>query len=153
MKKLVILLFTLICLLPAAAQDYVLSNGGNEGHGGRYLVKVTAIVKQNTDYTDFLIRSAVDGVMFRGVPPENGYGAHSALIADPNIADVKADFFTAFNNEGKYRIYGSLVPESLYVTKLKKKKAEISALVLVDKEALTHYLEECQIINGMSDLW
>lgn len=153
MKKLLAILLFLCCMLPCVAQDYTIGNGGYEGNGGRYLVKITAIVKQDINYNDFLVRSAVDGVMFRGVPSERGYGAHRPLISDPNVADTKADFFTAFNNERKYLNFGSIVPESLYVTKMKKKKAEISALVLVDKESLLHYLEECQIINGLSDLW
>lgn len=153
MKKLTMLLMLLCFILSASAQDYSIGNGGNEGKGGRYLVKITAIVKQDINYNDFIVRSAVDGVMFRGVPPERGYGAHKALITDPNVADTKADFFKAFNNERKYLNFGTIVPESLYVTKLKKKKVEISALVLVDKESLLKYLEECQIINGFSDLW
>ena len=92
--------------------------------------------------------------MFRGLMASDGYGEQKPLITDPNIQQTKADFFQAFDNEAKYRNFASIVNSSLTSMKNKKTKMiETSAVVMVDKEALQHYLEEAHILKGFSNLW
>ena len=116
-------------------------------------MRVATIVKDVKTARDVLRYDAVHGVLFRGfVASSNGGVSQSPLISDPNIEQTKADFFRAFWNEKAYERYATIVDGSLKSTKVKK-QYEISALLLVDKEALQHYLEEAGIIKGFSDLW
>ena len=142
------------CMIVSAQEYYVKSAG--QGQGGRYLVAVTVNVKKKLPSTaeDLVMKYAVQGVMFRGLMASDGYGEQKALITDPTVEQTKADFFQAFNNEGKYRNFASIVNSSLTSMKNKKTKMiETSAVVMVDKEALQHYLEEAHIIKGFSNLW
>jgi hypothetical protein len=155
MKKLLLSLVLLICCMVASAQEYYVKSAG-QGQGGRYLVAVTVNVKKKLPSTaeDLVMKYAVQGVMFRGLMAADGYGEQKPLIADPNVEQTKADFFQAFNNEGKYRNFASIVNSTLTSMKNKKTKMiETSAVVMVDKEALQHYLEEAHVIQGFSNLW
>lgn len=155
MKKIVLLLVLLVNCIIVNAQEYYVKSAG-QGQGGRYLVSVTVNVKKKLPSTaeDLVMKYAVQGVMFRGLMAADGYGEQKPLITDPNVEQTKADFFEAFNNEGKYRNFASIVNSSLTSMKNKKTKMiETSAVVMVDKEALQHYLEEAHVIQGFSNLW
>ena len=155
MKKVLLSFVLLTCCIMASAQEYYVKSAG-QGQGGRYLVSVTVNVKKKLPSTaeDLVMKYAVKGVMFRGLMASDGYGEQKPLITDPNIEQTKADFFQAFDNEGKYRNYASIVNSSLTSMKNKKTKMiETSAVVMVDKEALQHYLEEAHILQGFSNLW
>ena len=155
MKKVLLSFVLLICCIMVSAQEYYVKSAG-QGQGGRYLVSVTVNVKKKLPSTaeDLVMKFAVKGVMFRGLMASDGYGEQKPLITDSNIEQTKADFFQAFDNEGKYRNYASIVNSSLTSMKNKKTKMiETSAVVMVDKEALQHYLEEAHILKGFSNLW
>lgn len=156
MKKiLLIIIVSVLCSLGVSAQDYTLKSAG-QGKGGNYLVEITTTAnKKAKDFNaeDLVARYAVHGVMFKGVTAAGGYGGQKALIKDPNIEQTKADFFDAFFREGAHRRYATIVNSSLTSTKLSKKMVELNAILLVDKEALQHYLEESGIIKGFSNLW
>ncbi|MBO4978076.1 MAG: hypothetical protein J6C67_05095 [Muribaculaceae bacterium] len=126
-----------------------------QADGGRYLVRVTTVLDKNqkNDAREWLRRLAVDGVMFHGLAPAGGYSAQAPLIADPLVRSQKAEFFTAFNNEKLYNNYADLENSSIIMTKLPKKKWEVSALITVDKENLLHFLNEHGIVEGFGNLW
>lgn len=120
------------------------------------MVAVTVNVKKKlpSSAEDLVMRYAVEGVMFNGLMAADGYGEQKPLIKDPDVKQTKADFFTAFNNEGVYKRFASIVPSTLVSMKNKKTKMiETTATVMVDKEGLQHYLEESHIIQGFSNLW
>lgn len=144
----------LISSFAASAQDYNIRMAGLASNGA-YFVKVTSILdkKQNANAMDYIKKMAVDGVMLRGVAPGNGYSAQPALVQDPDIARIKAEWFEAFNRERMYDNFCSLEPSQVTVTQLPKKKFEVSALVTVDKERLIKYLTEHQIIKNFDSLW
>ena len=73
-------------------------------------------------------------------------------IDDANVERTKAEFFKAFWNEKGYERYAQMTTSSLTSVKVKK-GYEVSAIFLVDKESLQHYLEENGIIQGFSNLW
>ena len=155
MKKVLVSLVLLMCCMIAPAQEYYVQSAG-QGQGGRYLVSVTVNVKKKlpTSAEDLVMKYAVQGVMFRGLMAAEGYGEQKPLITDPTIQQTKADFFQAFDNEAKYRNFASIVNSSLSSMKNKKTKMiETTAVVMVDKEALQHYLEEAHVLKGFSNLW
>lgn len=155
MKKVLVSFVLLMCCMIAFAQEYYVQSAG-QGQGGRYLVSVTVNVKKKlpSSAEDLVMKYAVQGVMFRGLMAAEGYGEQKPLITDPTIQQTKADFFQAFDNEAKYRNFASIVNSSLSSMKNKKTKMiETSAVVMVDKEALQHYLEEAHVLKGFSNLW
>lgn len=155
MKKVLVSFVLLMCCMIASAQEYYVQSVG-QGQGGRYLVSVTVNVKKKlpSSAEDLVMKYAVQGVMFRGLMAAEGYGEQKPLITDPTIQQTKADFFQAFDNEAKYRNFASIVNSSLSSMKNKKTKMiETSAVVMVDKEALQHYLEEAHVLKGFSNLW
>ena len=155
MKKVLVSFVLLMCCVIASAQEYYVQSAG-QGQGGRYLVSVTVNVKKKlpSSAEDLVMKYAVQGVMFRGLMASEGYGEQKPLITDPTIQQTKADFFQAFDNEAKYRNFASIVNSSLSSMKNKKTKMiETSAVVMVDKEALQHYLEEAHVLKGFSNLW
>lgn len=155
MKKVLVSFVLLMCCMIASAQEYYVQSAGQD-QGGRYLVSVTVNVKKKlpSSAEDLVMKYAVQGVMFRGLMAAEGYGEQKPLITDPTIQQTKADFFQAFDNEAKYRNFASIVNSSLSSMKNKKTKMiETSAVVMVDKEALQHYLEEAHVLKGFSNLW
>jgi hypothetical protein len=91
--------------------------------------------------------------MFRGFTNTvDGVSAQKPLIADPNIEQTKAEFFNAFYTEKAYERYATITEGSFTSAKVKK-GYEVSALMLVNKEDLQHYLEQSGIIKGFSNLW
>jgi len=155
MKKTLLLLTFCLSALLAGAQDFSVRSAG-QGQGGRYLVGVTVNVKKKlfTSAEDLAMRYAVEGVMFNGLMAADGYGEQKPLIQNPDVKLTKAEFFEAFNREGVYKRFASIVPSSLTSMKNKQTKMiETTATVLVDKEGLQHYLEESKIIEGFSNLW
>ncbi len=145
--------------LTASARDntppaYDIAVAG-QAQSGRYLVKVTTVLdkKQKDTPREWLRRLAVDGVMFRGLAPAGGYPGQAALITDPLTRSQKAEFFEAFNNEKLYNSYADIEDSSILITRLPKKKWEVTALVTVDKEALLRFLQEHGIVEGFGNLW
>lgn len=155
MKKLILLFMLCILCVIASAQEYTIKSGG-QGKSGNYLVEITVSSKKKMkgNAEDLVTRYAVHGVMFRGLMATAGYGEQKPLFKDPNIEQTKADFFQAFFNEGSYKTYATVLDSSLSVMKNKQTKMnEVSAVVLVDKESLVHYLEQSGILKGFSNLW
>lgn len=155
--KKIILSFILCCLAMAnvCAQEYSITSGG-QGKNGRYLVRVTLKTKakkSELNAENLLKHYAVHGVMFRGIASTEGFGEQKPLVCDPNLEQVKSDFFNAFFAEESYKRYASIVESSMSSTKLSKKTYEVTALLLVDKESLQNYLEKSGIIEGFSNLW
>ncbi len=153
-KVLTLLMILIISSATGLCQKYDI-RVENQGEGGRYYVKVTALLdkKQNKEALDYLKKYAVEGVMLRGIGGANGYSSQKPLIEDPTVKDTHKEFFEAFNNEKKYLDYVVLDNESVSVTQLPKKKYEVSGLLLIDKERLLHFLEESGIIEGFGNLW
>ncbi len=155
MKKIItFLLLALTVAISARCQDYDLRMAG-QGDGGKYYVKITTVLdkKQNKTALDFVKRLTVDGVMFRGVASAKGYPSQSPLIKDTSVKARKSEFFDAFWNEQQYLNFVNLENESVVVTKLPKKKFEVTARLLVDKEALLQFLEDSGIVEGFGNLW
>ena len=146
-------LFLVACCATMMAQTTYEIAGNGDGKNGAYLVKVTAFVKNVKTAKDELKRCAVHGVMFRGFTNTvDGVSAQKPLIADPNIEQTKAEFFNAFYTEKAYERYATITEGSFTSAKVKK-GYEVSALMLVNKEDLQHYLEQSGIIKGFSNLW
>lgn len=156
MKKVLLsFVFIFLCTVGMSAQEYTIKSAG-QGKSGNYLVEITVTTKskeKNINAEDLVKRYAVHGVLFRGFASSEGYGEQKPLIKDPDIEQTKADFFGAFFNDGAYKRYASIVNSSLTSTKLARKYYEVSAVLLVDKESLQHYLEESGIVKGFSNLW
>lgn len=155
MKKTVFLLLFTVLAVAAHAQEYTIRSAG-QGKSGNYLVEVTVLTKKKTknlDAESMLKQYAVHGVMFRGFMASDGYAEQKPLIADPAVEQTKAEFFEAFNAEGQYKRFASIVDTSLSITKLPKKQYEVTGILLVDKESLLRYLEEAGIVKGFSNLW
>ena len=155
MKKSLLFVVFALCSLMVNAQEYTLQSAGT-AKDGSYLVKVKVSVKKlkNTTAQDLVLRYAVEGVMFDGLNDANGYSSQKPLIKDIDIRQKKAEFFEAFNREGKYKHFASIVNSSL--TSMKNKQTKMidnEATVIVKKEELQHYLEEAGIIKGFSELW
>lgn len=154
-KSILSLLLCCFTVLSVCAQEYSITSGG-QGKNGRYLVRITLKTKakkSELNAENLLKQYAVHGVMFRGVASSEGFGEQKPLIGDPNIEQIKSDFFKAFFAEEAYKRYASIVESSMSSTKLSKKTYEITALLLVDKESLQGYLEKSGIIEGFSNLW
>lgn len=155
-QAILITVFFLFVSLLCNAKGYKLPEynlyGAGQGTNGSYLVKVTGIFKDAKNRQDELKMCAVHGVMFRGFGATNGLSTQSPLVSNPNVEDTKADFFNAFFSEGKYRNFCTLRESSMQSIKIKG-GYEVSALILIDKEALIKYLEGAKIIEGFSDLW
>lgn len=155
MRKLFILLQSIILSVMCYAQDYMVRSTGKSKTGG-YIVDVEVSVKKDPKNMarDLALKGALRGVLFRGISSEDGLTDHKPLVQDPNIEQTKSAFFDAFFNEDIYKRYASIVDSSISVMKNKQTKMyEIEATVIVDKESLFHYLEDSNIINGFSDLW
>lgn len=155
MKKIFLLSFFCLVMTMINAQEYTVRSAG-QGNTGNYIVEVTVSTKSKlkTKAEDLVTEYAVRGVLFRGLMAASGYGEQKPLIKDPNIEQTKSDFFRAFFGEGAYKRYTSIVNSSIVTMKNKQTKMqETSALVMVDKESLQHYLEESGIIQGFSNLW
>lgn len=155
MKKIFVLLLFVMCVaVTAGAQDYDIRMAG-QGDGGRYYVKITTVLdkKQNKTAYDYLRRLATEGVLFRGVAGANGYPSQKAILTDVTIKSRKAEFFDAFYREKQYDNFVMLETESVVVTKLPKKKFEVTGRLLVDKEGLLHLMEDSGVIQGMGNLW
>lgn len=144
----------LICAF-GYAQEYQVKSAGKSKNGG-YIVAVEVYSKKDPKNMarELALKSALKGVMFRGISSEDGLTDHKALIQDPNTEQTKSAFFNAFFSEDTYKKYATLIEPSLSSLKNKKTKMyETRATVIVDKEPLLRYLEESNIINGFSDLW
>lgn len=152
MKKFILSIIMAVAAISCFSQEYNISSAG-QGKDGNYLVKVRTYVKKTQMAEDAVKQCAVHGVIFRGVTDPAGSSSQKPLVSDPNVASTKKFFFDAFFSEGAYLKYVSVVESSLSCTKVPKKKYEASALLLVDKESLQHYLEESGIIQGFSNLW
>jgi len=155
MKKSLLLAVFALCSMLVHAQVYNLQSAGT-AKDGSYLVKVKVSIKKmkKTTPQDLVLRYAVEGVMFDGLNDANGYSTQKPLIKDADVKQKQAEFFEAFNNEGKYNRFASIVNSSL--TSMKNKQTKMidnEATVIVKKEELQHYLEESGIIKGFSDLW
>lgn len=153
--KRIILCFVWFLSILVYGQEYTVRSAG-QGNTGNYIVDVTVSSKSKlkTKAEDLVAEYAVRGVLFRGLMAASGYGEQKPLIKDPNIEQTKAEFFRAFFAEGAYKRYTSIVNSSISTMKNKQTKMqETSALVMVDKESLQHYLEESGIIQGFSNLW
>lgn len=154
--KQIILIITLLVLTAGrcfAQYDYDIISSG-QGKDGAYFVKVTSHVRDKKDAEDTLKKCAVHGVMFKGIMSDkDGMPSQKPLIKDPNTEQTKAEFFKSFFETGQYARYVSLTKSSMTVMKESRRKYEVSALLLVDKEALIHYLEKTNIIIGFDNLW
>lgn len=149
-----IILFFFICLycnlIMAQSYDIV---GCSQGKNGAYLVKVTSQVQDVKTAKDVLRRNAVHGVMFRGFNNKvEGEPKQKPLIEDSNVERTKAEFFKTFWGEKSYERYSQMTATSLRSIKVKN-GYEVTAVILVDKESLYHYLEESGIIKGLSNIW
>lgn len=150
------LILTFICFLFVFTDSMgqnsfnIISTG--QGRGGSYFVKVTTVVKKIKDAQDILKHDAVEGVLFYGFTSSDGSINQKPLVSDPNVEQTKAEFFKAFFNEKQYLKYVTMTESSFSSIKVKK-GYEVSALFLVDKESLQHYLEDSGIIKGFSNLW
>ena len=152
MKKILFTMMLILASIAIYAQEYNIVSAG-QGKDGNYLVKVRTYVKKTQLAEEAVKQCAVHGVIFRGIMDSAGNASQKALVTDPNVANTKKAFFDAFFTEGAYLKYVTVVDSSLSCTKVPKKKYEATALLLVDKESLQHYLEESGIIQGFSNLW
>lgn len=153
MKRIFLFLFICFCFNIVMAQGNYDIAGCGQGKDGAYRVKVTSVVKDVKASRDMLRRNAVHGVMFRGFMNDTDGGTNQKpLIEDPNVEHTKAEFFKAFWGEKSYERYAHIIASSLTSVKVKK-GYEVSAIFLVDKEALQHYLEKSNVIQGFSNLW
>lgn len=150
MKRILLSIIMTVLTITCFAQEYNISGAG-QGKDGNYRVKVKTIVSKTEMAEDAVKQCAVHGVIFRGFIDPSGAASQKALVSDPNVAETKKAWFEAFFSEGKYLQYVSVV--ELSCTKLSRKKYEASAILLVDKESLRHYLETEGIIQGFSNLW
>ena len=155
MKKSLLFVVFALCSLMVSAQEYNVQSAGT-AKDGSYLVKVKVSIKKMKNVTaqDLVLRYAVEAVMFDGVNDANGFSAQKPLIKDVDIRQKQAEFFEAFNNEGKYKRFASVVNSSL--TSMKNKQTKMfdnEATVIVKKEELQHFLEESGIVKGFSNLW
>lgn len=153
MKK-ILLFLLLFCAISAIAEEYTLTSS-TQGKDGNYLVDLTLSTKKvKANLNDIVMQCAVHGVMFRGFAGSGDATSQKPLISDPNIEQTKVEFFTAFNNEGAYKRYASIIPGSMSIVKNKKLKCqEVTAKVIIKKESLVKYLETNGIIQGFSNLW
>lgn len=153
MKRIILSLFICLCCNSIIAQGNYDIAGCGQGKNGAYLVKVTSVLKDVKMSRDVLRRNAVHGVMFRGFMNNTDGGTNQKpLIEDPNVEQIKSSFFNAFWGEKSYERYAQMTETSFTSVKVKK-GYEVSAIFLVDKESLQHYLEESGIIQGFSNLW
>jgi hypothetical protein len=155
MKKSLLLAVFTVCSLMVGAQEYNVTSAGT-AKDGSYLAKVKVSIKKLKKVTaeDLVLRYAVEAVMFNGLNDANGYNTQKPLIKDADARQKNGEFFEAFNNEGRFRQFATVVNSSL--TSMKNKQTKMidnEATVIVKKEELQHYLEERGIIKGFSNLW
>lgn len=157
MNKIVTLILAIVTGMSAAfaQKNYTIEGAGVTGEG-KVIVNVLVSSNKKLDRTaqEDVLRAAVEGIIYRGVSSTNMSPEYRALIPSPALAQEKANFFNAFFNEGAYQGYATIVPQSLSVMRNRQTRMhEASAQVIVDRERLRNYLEECNIIQGFSDLW
>ncbi len=155
MRHLTLTIIALICALTALADDYSVTSAGI-GQGGRVMVNVLVNTKKDPKGTanDLLLQNAVTALMLHGIPSIDGKPSFSPIVTNAATAEQYSTFFEAFNREQRYRTYATVVPTSVSVMKNKSTKMyETVGIVVIDKEALAKYLEECGIVSGFNSLW
>ncbi len=154
-KKFILTLFLFCFSLSGYSQDFIMQSAG-ESKTGQSIVNVLVYAdkKEKRSSDDLVKLSVVRGVMFQGIFDNEGRSLKKSIFDDPNIEKTRSDFFEAFFRDGIYRKYANIVGTSLSAMKNKKtKKTEITAQVIVDREALIKYLETAGVLKGFSNLW
>lgn len=150
--RLKFILFFLFAIATTVSAQYDIVGCG-QGKNGAYLVKVTTVLGNVKTAKEVLLRDAVHGVLFRGFADASNSGIRQKpLVADATAETTKADFFNAFWSERRYEQFAKMTVSSFRSVKMNK-SYEVSAIFLVDKEALLHCLEEAGVQKGFSHLW
>lgn len=117
---------------------------------GMVMVKVWSYSKKADLAMEQSRKNAVHGVIFRGYTGTTAASSQRALVSDPTIESVKADFFTAFFGEdGPYMRYVSTVLDGSAEVRKVGKEYKVGVVVTVNKDMLRKHLEEAGIVRGL----
>lgn len=122
--------------------------GVETGVQGTFLVKVYVFTSKPEATTEQIKYAAVHGVLFKGFSGK-GFATQKAL-AQSEIETQKADFFSAFWDNGDYLAYANIVNAVADRFKVSNKEYKIGAIVSVSKDSLRKLLEDNGIIKGLN---
>lgn len=155
--------YILLCLillpLSAFAQSnydlprYDISSYGT-GKEGTYTAKVSVYEKKPGKETDrALRRCAVHGVIFKGLAAGNGGRAQRPMATAADEKDNQAFFDKFFADDATCLRYAYVIEGSLRVEKVDKKEYRSSAIIVIQKDDLRHYLEDNHVIESFNNLF
>ncbi len=125
------------------------------GTRGSYQIKVWTYSKNEATAVEQCKKNAVHGIIFKGFPARNGVQGQKSLARSLSIYEDNKSFFESFfkSKGGEYMRFvtmsnnGNAAGDRI---KIKKKEYKIGSVVSVDVASLRKYLEEQEIIKGLS---
>ena len=121
----------------------------SESNESSYLIKVWTYSKKSVLDLEKAKMNAIHGIIFKGV------SGHPALVTDPNIEELREDFFKLFFKEnGEYSKYvntmgdGSISMGDIIKT---KKGYKIAVIIQISHLQLRKDLEKQEIIKSLDN--
>lgn len=127
---------------------YEIENMG-VGTDGSYAIMVWTYSKTPQISQDITKKNAIHATIFKGIPAGNGSVSQPSL-AQAGIKDTDPFFIDFFKSDYQKFIH-SILPGSAQVYKVSKNEYKIGYVVSVSKDELRTYLEEQEIIEGLSE--
>lgn len=154
----ILALLTLCMWIPSDAQagnkkddplQYDIAVAGS-GVQGTYLVKVAVFSKSKKVTDAQIIKAAIHGVLFKGVPGTGRVPTQHPIAGSANAENDHPEFYEEFFAEGgDYLNYGTIVPNTYTHVKLSK-GYKVGAVVQVMKDDLRRAMENANVVRGLS---
>ncbi len=125
------------------------------GIQGSYQIKVWSYSKKVETAIEQAKKNAVHGIIFKGFPNKERLSGQKALAQNPNLEEVKSEFFKEFFQDGgKYLKFVTLVNNGAIASEDRikiGKEYKIGVIVSVNVAALRKDLEDAGIIKSLSN--
>ena len=118
-------------------------------------IKVWSYSKKAETAIEQAKKNAVHGIIFKGFPSKERLSGQKALAQNPNLEEVKSEFFKEFFQDGgKYLKFVTLVNNGAIASEDRikiGKEYKIGVIVSVNVAALRKDLEDAGIIKSLSN--
>jgi len=125
------------------------------GIQGSYQIKVWSYSKKAETAIEQAKKNAVHYIIFKGFPSKERLSGQKALAQNPNLEEVKSEFFKEFFQDGgKYLKFVTLVNNGAIASEDRikiGKEYKIGVIVSVNVAALRKDLEDAGIIKSLSN--
>ncbi len=124
------------------------------GSEGTVFLKVWSYGGRSQDAVGKAKRNAIEAVLFRGVPENNGVKGRKPLVSISQREEHKKFFEEFLSENGSYHTFVNLSNEGSVRASDRLRvgnQYKIGVLVLVQLQSLRTYLEEKGIIKGFAD--